>query len=153
MKGNYVLAVCALFVACVFAYGQSRIAYADQLQVVFLNVGQGNATYIRTPSGTELLIDTGANLAGLRELSNYRPWWDRHLDYLILTHPDMDHIGAAANVLQRFEIGAVVTNNKRNDNGVDAAVLQELVDGTETVHIVQAGDRIETNDQVELQVL
>jgi competence protein ComEC len=75
------------------------------LRVTFLDVGQGDATLIQVPRGS-LLVDQGppeANVAqqlhrlGIRDLS-----------LLVLTHPQRDHVGGAADVLRTTGVGVVL---------------------------------------------
>lgn len=63
------------------------------LRVAFLDVGQGDAVFIEAPNGTQMLIDGGAGSAVLSKLGEVMPWWDRSIDVVLATHPDMDHIG------------------------------------------------------------
>lgn len=79
------------------------------LHVHVLDVGQGDALLIVTPTGRRMLIDGGPSpSAVLAELGRRLPPWDRRLDVVVLTHPDADHIGGLAAVLARYRVGWVV---------------------------------------------
>jgi competence protein ComEC len=70
-----------------------------------LDVGDGMAVLVRTP-GSALLVDAGRWPGeALRELSRQRV---RRLDALIVTHPDEDHTGGVAAVLEAVAVGALV---------------------------------------------
>ncbi|MEX2514521.1 MAG: MBL fold metallo-hydrolase [Candidatus Paceibacterota bacterium] len=77
------------------------------LTVTFLNVGQGDATLIETPSGTQVLIDGGQPRSVNRPLSRHLPFYDRTLDVVIATHADTDHIGGLVEVLADYRVGRV----------------------------------------------
>ncbi len=83
----------------------------DGLRVTFLDVGQGDSTLVEAPGGA-VLVDEGppeADVAGqLRRLGV------RSLAAIVLTHPQRDHIGGAAAVLDRLDVGEVA------DPGIDA---------------------------------
>jgi competence protein ComEC len=80
-----------------------------RLHVTFLDVGQGDAIFIQTPSGRQVLIDGGpSELTLLDLLGREMAFWDRSLDVVILTHPDIDHLAGLLPVLERFEVGAIV---------------------------------------------
>lgn len=78
------------------------------LTVSFLKVGQGDAILITSPSGAEVLIDGGPDRSVLREIPHVLGPIDRSLDLVIATHPDKDHIAGLAEVLERFEVKAVM---------------------------------------------
>jgi len=67
--------------------------------VTFLAVGQGDAILVQ--HGTyQVLIDTGRDTLTLQShLSRHMPPWDRHIEVVVLTHPDADHIGGFAGLL------------------------------------------------------
>jgi competence protein ComEC len=80
-----------------------------RLHVTFIDVGQGDAAFIRFPRGATLLVDAG----GLPAASAFdigdrvvapvlREAGVRRLDYLALTHGDPDHIGGAAAIVDEF---------------------------------------------------
>ena len=58
-----VLAVTTVFVWVVMSQLSS-----DQLRVVFLDVGQGDAIFIEAPNGVQVLIDAGPDQTVLHEL-------------------------------------------------------------------------------------
>ncbi len=79
----------------------------NSLRVNFLNVGQGDSILIQTPQGQTILIDGGADKSLIFKLDKYIPFFKRKIDYLILTHPDQDHITGLIEVLKRYKIGQV----------------------------------------------
>ncbi|MBO5702441.1 MAG: MBL fold metallo-hydrolase [Clostridia bacterium] len=73
----------------------------------FIDVGQGDATLIRTPEG-DILIDAGENSAE-DELKSYLDLCGVDvLYYAVFTHPDSDHIGGADMVLAEYEVLNVI---------------------------------------------
>ncbi len=84
-----------------------------QLHVQFLDIGQGDGIFIQTPSGRQLLIDGGQDSQQLfAQLGAVMPFWDRHLDRAVVTHPDADHIAAQIDLPQRFRLGrAIISAN------------------------------------------
>lgn len=79
-----------------------------ELVVHFIDVGQGDATLIRTPSGKNILIDAGPNSsedALKKYLDGYKI---KELDYVIFTHPHEDHIGGADMILNNYKVKSVI---------------------------------------------
>lgn len=77
------------------------------LTVAFLDVGQGDAVFIESPAGNQMLIDGGPSRSVLRELSDVMPFFDRSLDVVLLTHPDMDHVGGLPSVLETYGVSFI----------------------------------------------
>ena len=78
------------------------------LTVAFLDVGQGDAIYIESPTGKQMLIDGGIDRGILSDLSRVMPFFDRSIDVVIGTHPDKDHIGGLSYVLSRYNVAHII---------------------------------------------
>jgi competence protein ComEC len=90
-----------------------RLAGAGTVEIVFLDVGQGDALAIRSPGGRWVLVDTGPRGltydAGARIVLPFlRRRGVRRLEALVLTHPDLDHIGGAEAIVRALDVGTVV---------------------------------------------
>lgn len=76
-----------------------------KLHMVFCDVGQGDATYIRFADGTDALIDGGPNDKSVTAcLGRHMPFWDRTIDLVILTHPQKDHMEGLLTLFKRFRV-------------------------------------------------
>ncbi|MBI5644608.1 MBL fold metallo-hydrolase [Candidatus Kaiserbacteria bacterium] len=121
------------------------------LTVSFLNVGQGDAIFIDSPSGRQVLIDGGPDASVLRELSRTMPWYDRSIDVMIGTHPDLDHIGGLMDVLDRYRIGTIIQSSvlgstpawKTFEKEIEAEKAQVLIAGRGQVIDLGRGAYIE----------
>ena len=71
--------------------------------VSYIDVGQGNSSFIKLPDGKTVLVDGGDKEFGetVAEFLNDRNI--KQIDYLIATHSDSDHIGGLNYVLENFE--------------------------------------------------
>ncbi len=78
-----------------------------QPRVVFCNVGQGDAVYIRLPEQKDVLIDTGPSAKVLNCLNREMPYFDREIELLFITHVEKDHTGGLENVLASFMVGRI----------------------------------------------
>lgn len=74
------------------------------LEIYFFSVGQGDAILIRTPAGEDILIDGGPDKSILKKLSSALPFYDKHIDYMILSHAHDDHLFGLVEVARRYEV-------------------------------------------------
>lgn len=98
---------------------------AGEMQVTFLDVGQGDCTIVRT-EGHAAVVDTGNNDQGEKVVSYLEDQGVDTLDYLILTHPDADHIGGGDNVLEGIEVKKVIMPDVENDTKTYDEVMEDI---------------------------
>lgn len=84
----------------------SKGVYINQnMEVHFINVGQGDSAYIELADGTDILIDAGESKYGstvVNYLKNLEK--DIDLEYVVATHPDSDHIGGMQQVFKDLKV-------------------------------------------------
>jgi competence protein ComEC len=125
-----------------------------RLHVIFLDVGQGDAIFIQTPSGRQVLVDGGpSETVLLAQLGRQMPFWDRTLDAMVLTHPDLDHITGLVPVLERYRVETVIFREVEHATDVYEYWLQLLEVEGATVYQGEAGLRITLDDGLEMSVL
>lgn len=100
-----IILLIVLVTAMLSAYGLWREDRRGILTVAFLNIGQGDAIYIESPAGNQVLIDGGPGKSILRELSAMMPFYDRSIDVVLATHADQDHVGGLPDVLNKYKVG------------------------------------------------
>ena len=81
-----------------------------ELEIAYLDIGQGDATLITAPNGNRLLIDGGEGAQILTAISDVLPFYDRRIDILLATHAHTDHLGGFPSVIDRFKVQAVIDN-------------------------------------------
>ncbi len=89
--------------------GNKQEANVNDLQVHYIDVGQADAILIRVPTenGTEnMLIDAGTSSGHSDEvITDYLDNLDIDtLEYMMITHPHLDHGGAAAEVIEAYDV-------------------------------------------------
>ena len=95
-----------------------------KLHLYFCDVGQGDAAYVRFPDGRDMLVDGGPNDKVLGCLGKYMPFWDRHINIVLMTHPQRDHLQGLIAVLDRYDVDYFVRSDI--DNATEG--YQELQD-------------------------
>jgi competence protein ComEC len=125
-----------------------------RLHVAVLDVGQGDAIFVRTPSGRQVLIDGGPGpTAALSGIGQRMPFWDRDLDLVVMTHPDNDHFAGLLPVLERYQVRQAL------EPGRPAATAfyqrwQELIQARHVpVVVARTGTRLLLGDGVWADVL
>ena len=143
-----VLGVGIVFISLI---GEIKKLPNGKLQVVFCDVGQGDAIYIKTPKGKDVLIDGGPDEKVLTCLSNHMVFWDKNMEMVFLTHPHADHLTGILSVLDRYSVGYLFWSGREGNS----AEYKELVSRIKSLRVknLSAGDRIKTGDGVEIRVL
>ena len=95
------------------------------LEVHFIDVGQGDATLVMHGESA-MLIDAGdaSNGAAVREYIRGRGI--EKLEYLVLTHPDSDHIGGAPPVISMYQVDRVFISNFEKDTMTYRKLIEAL---------------------------
>lgn len=136
-----------------FRLFDSPICDPELLCVVFLDVGQGDAIFIQSPAGVQLLVDTGRDQSVLRGLGDVMDWGDRKIDHLLLTHPDADHIGGAVDILERFLVSQVIRTENESDTALWKATERQIeVEGAK-VTMARRGQVFDLGGGVKLEIL
>ncbi len=124
LLGLIALSIGIVYLASVRAIGTER---SGVLTVTFLDVGQGDATFIESPSGAQMLIDGGrADNAVLRRLPEVMGTFDRTIDVVLATHFDSDHIGGLVDVLTRYEVTTIILSDNVNDTPAYDAFMRAV---------------------------
>ena len=97
--------VIALLV-CLFGCATSGKAKDKNFSVTFLSVGQGDSIYCSLSNGKNLLIDSGPkSISVLENIEDVLSKDEKTtLDYFVLTHTGIDHVGNASDIAKKFNI-------------------------------------------------
>ncbi len=83
-----------------------KIHFGNELQVYFLDVGQGDGTVIKTPTGKVIVVDTGLEKGRLLVSDSLLKLGIDQVDLLIVSHPHSDHIGGAKQLMEKLNVKA-----------------------------------------------
>lgn len=75
-----------------------------QTRVSFLDVGQGDSIFVRTPDDYFVLIDGGPSMNVLEKVAEVMPRYNRTIDLVVLTHPHADHVNGLVEILKRYDV-------------------------------------------------
>ena len=145
-------AVCVVAGACI-CYISFAAPAKGVLTIAVLNVGQGDAIYIESPTGKNMVIDGGPDNTLLAELGAVMPLGVRTIDVVMETHPDADHIAGFAALLKRYMVGAFIEPGIPKDTDT-ALLLEREVDDTHVPrYIARRGMHIDLGGGVLLTAL
>ncbi len=100
-----------------------RLQPDGNVHIVFFDVGQGDSALITLSDGKRILIDGGPDWSTLEKLGTHMPFFNRHIDMLVLSHPNSDHMLAFPEVLRRYTVGTLVTAGTEYNSGTYRATL------------------------------
>ncbi len=100
-------------------------SYRD-LTFAMLDIGQGDALFIESSTGTQILVDGGPPRKILNQLSRIMSPFDRSIDAFIITNPDQDHIAGFLDVLKIYKVNEVFESGALNDSKTYQNLKDEL---------------------------
>lgn len=152
--GKYILSLLLIILLGSILWLVQSYQFSDgKLRIVFCDVGQGDAIFLRTPQGSDILIDGGPNDSVLSCLSNHMPFWDRTIELVILTHPHADHLRGLQAVATRYTILNFYTENLANTAADYRKLIKTITQQHISITYMTAGDRLHTPDGVELSIV
>lgn len=128
------------------------------LDVVFFDVGQGDAALVSTPSGQHMLVDTGPYSPG-GSAAEYviLPYLERHgIDHLgtvVVTHPDEDHLGGLPEILHEVSVGRVIRSGRAAETELYRKTQRLLAQTSVPEVDARRGDTLAIGESVRAQVL
>ena len=129
------------------------------LKIHFIDVGQGDSTFIITPNNKTILIDGGGNTSSEYDVgeSVLLPYiLDRgytKIDYIFVSHFDQDHIGGILTILEELKVGQIfiskqIENSENYQNFLNIIKEKEI-----NVKILKQGDKLEIEKNLYFDIL
>lgn len=130
----------------------------SQLKITFLDVGQGDAVHIQTPSEKHILVDVGRWNPGYDSGSRVITPYLKHrgvetVDAVILSHPHADHIGGIESVMNEFKVLNIYQSSYEYESQLYNNYVRKADSLGISVQNVYAGDLIDIESNLRLYVL
>jgi competence protein ComEC len=153
MKKYFLIGV-ALFILLGDILIYQSATYNDKkLHVVVCDVGQGDAILLRTPGGSDILIDGGPDDSVLACLGKHMRFWDRTLEMVILTHPHADHLDGLITISNYYKILSFVSENLKNNTEDFTELMKIIASKNMETKYVYAGDRFLLGNNLTFQIV
>lgn len=158
-RESALLSLLAVIVAAI--WGWALLPRTPEMQLTFLNVGQGDAIVLRTPTGHTAVIDCGP---GPTEESDFdagdkvvAPFLQKNgintIDALVISHPHEDHIGGAESVMRDFDVKNVLDAGIAHPSGTYQKILETVRERSIPYRRLKRGQVIDLHDGVKMEVL
>ncbi len=107
----------------------------NQLRFHFIDVGQGDSTFIELPNGKSMLIDAGEIDQGDKVVAYiYEQGYDT-VNYVVATHAHSDHIGGLPQVLSNFNVDEVIMTEDKNDTQIFSNLFTAIYDRSQLKYL------------------
>ncbi len=97
------------------------------IDVSFIDVGQGLSVLV-TSGGEALLYDTGDSKASVAIQTELEHMGVKNLKYMVLSHPHADHIGSAADIIDKLPVGLVIAPKLAEDEIPTSAAYRKMLE-------------------------
>ena len=163
--------VIGLMVLAVWIWDAAWRERGRLLEVTFLDVGQGDAAFVRFPDGKTMLVDGGANSSrievteagikrrvgfdnGERTLDPFLCYEDTFtINLLLLSHPDNDHGGGFAHILREFGVKRVLGIPHQDLSKSTHQILHEIIDAKDIPHELGYAGTVDLTATAKLELL
>lgn len=153
MKKYFLIGTILFFLLGYILVYQNIIYNDKKLHVVVCDVGQGDAIFVRTPNGSDILIDGGPDNAVLSCLGKHMPFWDRDLELMLLTHPHADHFTGLFSVLKNYQVKSFASENLSSKTAGFNSLMDKIKAQKIPIGFVFAGDKFKLKDGVRFEIV
>jgi len=124
----------------------------NNLEVSFIDVGQGDAIFIKTPEKHQIIIDFGSS-QGINDLNKKIPWWNKKIDLVIITHPHDDHIIGLIQIIKTYKIKNIIYTGIIFDSPAYLELIEEINKKNISLLIPQKDQSIKLGENCRLDIL
>lgn len=118
------------------------INFDQKTKIVFCDVGQGDATYIRVKNKIDILIDAGPDKSILVCLGKHMPFWDKKIEIAFLSHTNKDHFQGFYFINERYKILNFITSKNPFERKNYQKLIQNLKKNKVKIKYLFEGEKI-----------
>ena len=146
-------------ISCILILFSVFNIFPRNLKIHFLDVGQGDCTFIVTPDNKTILIDGGGSTSNEYDVgeSTLLPYiLDRgytKLDYIFISHFDQDHVGGIFTILEELKVGQVYISKQDEDSANYQKFLEVIEERKIRVKVLKQGDSLKIGKDLYFDIL
>lgn len=96
------------------------------VDIIFIHTTEDADSILIKHNNTNILIDTGTKHDSKNIISTLKDYKIQKLDYIILTHPDKDHIGGASEILDIFPVENIIYPDFYKDTKTQNQLIEKI---------------------------
>jgi competence protein ComEC len=129
LNSKYITVLVILIIANGISLVEKVLPHTNtNLEITFLDVGQGDSILIKTPENVYGLIDAGRNANVMTQLGKYLPQNQKNFEFVIMTHPDADHIEGFLPIFERYTIENLFLTRTAKHSALFKSLKEVIVD-------------------------
>lgn len=151
--------ICVLMIIALLSNYAFYFIYNKELQINFVDIGQGDCTLICTPQGKNILIDGGGS-----ENSSYDVGKNilfpyllsrriKKIDYIFISHFDSDHVGGLIYILKELKVKNIIMGIQYEECENYKNITKIAKDKNIKVKVVEAGKKVKIENDVYFDIL
>lgn len=125
----------------------------EDMEVTFIDVGQGDATLVKLPDGKVLLVDGGPDIEAKQIKTLLDVQGIKTIDYAVITHGDIDHITGMSEILDNYDVSEFYAPKVTQSTDSYLNLLEKVQEKSIDAHAAWAGDVIDEGDGFSVKVL
>ena len=131
---------------------------APAIEVTFIDVGQGDAAFLRFPNRSTMVIDAGDasfnwDNGKLAVIPYLKQQGTLRINYLVGSHPHDDHIGGFQSIIERLQVDTVIMSPYKYQSRKFLKFLQTCKDQHIPIRLVQKGDQLYPDSTCRVYIL
>ncbi|MFN8578415.1 MAG: helix-hairpin-helix domain-containing protein [Candidatus Sericytochromatia bacterium] len=131
----------------------TNATFAQDMNVNFIDIGQGDSELIQLPDGKNILIDAGDKDATDKLVKFLKNKSINKLDLVVISHPHLDHYGGLLGLLNYVDVDKVLDSGAPTSSTTYLSLLKKFASKKTKFSIVRKGEELKFTDNITLSVV
>ena len=157
---NKILKKWFIFIIIIFTATHTIMKLFSNFEICFIDVGQGDATFIKTKTGKTIMIDSGGSKnntdydIGEKVLIPYLlSKGISKLDYILVSHFHADHSNGFLAILENINVKNILISKQGLDTKEGNDFLKTAIKENINIYYVETGQIIKIDKNTKLEIL